>query len=371
MADDQKGERMDPRSVFCPNLDCAARGQYGRGNIRIHSQRERRYQCWLCRKTFSERVGTPFYRCRTAPEFIILVLTLIAHGCPPGAIEAAFGIQARTVRDWLQAAGRHCQQVHQQRVLPHELGQVQADELRVKLQGQVVWLAMALAVPTRLWLGAVVSARRDTPLLRAIGAWVRAWAEPGPLLLVVDGLAGYVAAFRRAFRSPQPTGKGGRARLVPWEGIVIGRVIKQYQHRRVVGVTRCLAQGSESEAATLLIETQGGGVLNTAFIERLNATFRSRLSVLVRRTRRLGRCPAALEAAVYLIGCVYNFCSVHTSLPIGGQPATPAMLSGLSDHCWSVAELLWCRVPPPPWHPPKRRGYRSRAELALLERWVW
>jgi hypothetical protein len=50
----------------------------------------------------------------------------------------------------------------------------------------------------------------------------------------------------------------------------------------------------------LLAETQGGGVLNTAFLERLNATFCAHLALLVRRTRRLGRCPLTLEAAVYL-----------------------------------------------------------------------
>ena len=361
---------MDPQSVFCPNWDCPARGQLGRGNLRIHSQRERRYQCWLCGKTFSERVGTLFYRRRTAPEFVSLVLTLVTHGCPLLAIEAAFGVQARTVRDWVQAAGSHCQPLHQQRVLPQGEEQVQADELRVKLQGQVVWLGMALAVSSRLWLGAVVGPRRDRHLLRGIAAWVRAWSTPGPLLVVVDGLAGYRDAFRRAFRSPQP-GPKGRPKLVAWEGVVIGQVVKQYAQRRVVGITRRLAQGSEAEAERLLRETQGPGVLNTAFIERLNATFRTRLSVLARRTRRLGRQPARLEAAVFLLGCVYNFCSVHTSLPVGGQPATPAMLAGLTDHVWSVGELLWTRVPPPPWQPPKRRGYRSRAELALLQRWVW
>jgi transposase-like protein len=369
LGDNQKGEPMDPQSVFCPNLACPARGQYGRGNIRIHSQREGRYQCSLCGKTFSERVGTPFYRRRTAPEFLTLVLTLVTHGCPLLAIEAAFGVQARTVRAWVQAAGSHCQQVHQQR-RPQELEHVQADELRVKLQGQIVWLGMARAVSSRLWLGAVVSPHRDTALLRGIAAWVRAWSVPGPVLVGVDGLAGYVDAFRRALRSPQRAGQKGRPKLVPWDGVVIGQVIKQYERRRVVGVTRHLAQGSEEEAQALLTETQGGGVLNTAFIERLNATFRTRLSLLGRRTRRLGRRPAASSAAVFLLGCVYNFCSVHTSLPVGGQPATPAMLAGLTDHCWSVAELLWTRVPPPPWQPPKRRGYRSRAELALLKRWV-
>jgi hypothetical protein len=315
--------------------------------------------------------GHPFYRRRPAPEFIALVLTLVTHGCPLLAIEAAFGVQARTVRDWVLAAGSHCQPVQQHRGLPQELEHVQADERRVKLQGQIVWLGMALAVSSRLWLGAVVSASRDTALLRGIAAWVRAWSVPGPVLVVVEGLAGYVDAFRRAFRSPPREGQKGRPKLVAWDDGVIGQVIKQYVRGRVVGVTRRLAQGSEATAERLLAETEGGKVLNTAFIERLNATFRTRLSVLGRRTRRLGRRPAALEAAVFLLGAVYNFCSHHTSLPVGGQPATPAMLAGLTDHCWSVAELLWDRVPPPPWQPPKRRGYRSRADLALLKRWVW
>jgi transposase-like protein len=371
MVDDQKGAPMDPQRVFCPNLDCPARGQLGRGNIQIHSQREQRYRCALCRKTFAERRGTPFYRGRTDPAVITLVLTLLAHGCPLPAIVAAFGFQARTVRQWLAKSGAHCQQVHTHRVMPHDLGQVQADELRVKLQGKIVWLAMALAVPSRLWLGGLISEQRDQRLLSALALRVRAWAVPAPLLVVVDGLAGYVPAFRRALRSPKREGQTGRPPLVPWAGVVLGQVIKQYQRRRVVGVTRSLAQGSEEEAAILLTETQGGGVLNTAFIERLNGLFRSRLALLGRRTRRLGRSPAVLEAAVYLIGCVYNFCSEHTSLPVGGWPATPAILAGLTDHVWSVAELLWYRVPPPPWQPPPRRGYRSRAELALLARWVW
>jgi transposase-like protein len=370
MVDDQKGAPMDPQRVFCPNSACPARGQVGRGNLQIHSQKERRYRCTLCETTFTERRGTPFYRCRTDPAWVTLVLTLLAYGCPLLAIEAAFGFPARTVRQWLAKSGTHCRQVHEQQVLPHELGQVQADELRVKLQGKIVWLAMALAVPTRLWLGGVVSAHRDQRLLTALVQRVRAWALPSPLLVVTDGLAGYRTAFQRALRSPQRDGQTGRPPLIPWPGVVIGQVIKQYQRRRMVGVTRCLVQGNAAEATALLTETQGGGVLNTAFIERLNATFRARLSLLARRTRRLGRCPVRLEAAVYLIGCVYNFCSEHTSLPMGGQPTTPAMLTGLTDHVWTVSELLWHRVPPSPWRPPKRRGRRSRAETELVAKWA-
>ncbi len=90
-------------------------------------------------------------------------------------------------------------------------------------------------------------------------------------------------------------------------------------------------------------------------IERLNATFRARLHALVRRGRGLARQPETLHLSMYLVGTVYNFCTQHQSLK--GQ--TPAQASGLTDHRWSVVELLGYRVAPPPWTPPKRRR-RSR-----------
>jgi hypothetical protein len=94
----------------------------------------------------------------------------------------------------------------------------------------------------------------------------------------------------------------------------------------------------------LLQATQGKGVINTAFIERLNATFRQRLGVLARRTRK----PQTLEASMFLLGCVYNFCAFHKSLRlplyIGERgrkwvPPTPALAAGWTDHRWSVLEL--------------------------------
>ena len=71
---------MDPQQVFCHNLACPARGQIGRGNISIHSQKEQLYKCKVCGKTFSARKGTIFHRRRTPEETITLVVTLQAHG---------------------------------------------------------------------------------------------------------------------------------------------------------------------------------------------------------------------------------------------------------------------------------------------------
>ncbi len=60
---------------------------------------------------------------------------------------------------------------------------------------------------------------------------------------------------------------------------------------------------------------------------------------------------------MYLIGCTYNFCVVHHELSKTshlGSACTPAMAAGLSDHIWSVCELLSYRIAPPPWIEPKR-----------------
>jgi transposase-like protein len=104
---------MNPTTTFCPNWHCPARGQIGRGNIGIHSQKEQRFICHACHKTFSARKGTVFYRLRTSAETVVLVVTLLAHGCPVQAIVAAFGFAAHTVAAWWARSGRQGQTVHE------------------------------------------------------------------------------------------------------------------------------------------------------------------------------------------------------------------------------------------------------------------
>jgi hypothetical protein len=296
---------------------------------------------------------------------------LIAHGCPEAAAALAFGLHRRTIQQWVTAAGEHAEQVQQQLVeQPRDLGQVQADEIRVKAQGGVWWMALAIQVPTRLWLGGVVGARRDRALIHQIAALVARCALVAPLLLVVDGLMSYIAAFQRACRTRVPR-HGKRAAWVPWPDVAIGQVVKQYARRRVVGIERRVVQGAAAGVSALLERTQGSGVLNTSFIERLNGTFRSRLARLGRRTRHGARHAAALHARMYLLGTVYNFCTYHASLhPSAGPGRTPAMAAGITAHRWSVNELLHYQVPPARWQPPRHRGRRSKQTQELIQRWA-
>src|ERR671927_765462 len=303
---------MDPTTVFCPNGHCHARGQIGQGNIGIHSQKEQRFICHECHKTFSARTGTVFYRLRTSAETVVLVVTLLAHGCPVQAIVAAFGFDERTVAAWWARSGRQGQAVHEHLVAqPRDLGQVQADELRVKKQGGIVWMALAMMVKTRLWLGGEVSEQRDLSLIRRLIARVRRGAACRPLLVCTDGLVSYTQAIRETFRDPVQTGQGGRPRLRPWRHVLIAQVGKRYERRRVVDTQRRIVEGTPARVETLRRRSQGDGVINTAYIERLNATFRERLASLTRRGRALARHTMTLHEGMFVVGTVYNFCTPH------------------------------------------------------------
>jgi len=348
---------MDPTKVFCHNLNCPARGMLGHGNIGIHSLKQKRYICHVCGKTFTDTKGSVFYRLRHPAEFVTQIITLLAYGCPIAAIVAAFGLDERTVADWQCRAGIHCKKVHQHLVQqPCDLGQVQADEIRIKHQGGIAWLAMAIAVSTRLWLGGVLSSNRDAKLIAHLIEQVRNCALYRPLLFCVDGLVTYVSAIQKVFRVSIFNGKRGRPCLRAWENLCIVQVVKQASGRRVVGVIQRITCGTWKQACLLIKQTQNTLNAHTAYIERMNGTFRSRIAALVRRGRSLVRHLVTLNHAMYLVGTVYNFCVPHKSLrrklyltdtSHRWIPMTPAMAIGITDHVWTVHELLFYQVPYP------------------------
>ena len=373
---------MNPRELFCPNMDCPARGQQDKGNIHVHSQQEKRCICDVCRQTFATTKGTIFYRLRSNPQLVMWVIVLLAYGCPIQAIVKAFILDERTVCDWQKRAGQHCQQIHEHLVenSQHDLEQVQADEIKAKTQQGTLWMALAVWVPTRLWMGGVVSPKRDLDLIQALADKVRQMAVCRPLLLAVDGLASYVSAFLNAFRSkfPRSAGETGRCKMVSWSDIFIVQVVKQ-RVDGILNVERRMIQGAQAMIESLIQKTQGQGVINTAFIERLNATFRQRISPLTRRTRNLAQQAETLVAGIYMVGCFYNFCDYHHSLRlklfVGSfgyrwVQRTPAIAAKLTDHQWTPAELLNFKVPPPRWTIPSQRGRPSTTMMQLALQWA-
>lgn len=216
---------------------------------------------------------------------------------------------------------------------PQDLGQVQADEIRVKTQGGVVWMALAMSVATRLWIAGVVSAHRDlnlvTPLMERVNA--SASALSGAILFGTDGFAAYVTAIQTVFREAIPRSERGRCALVRWPNLLIAQVVKHSAQGRLTGIVRRIVQGSPEQVEAVRFRSQGDGVIFCTDHDRL-----------------------------YLPGLV------------GGRKwlaRTPAMAAGITDHRWSVAELLSYRIPPPTWTPPKQRGPVSKALQATIRRW--
>jgi IS1 family transposase len=73
----------------------------------------------------------------------------------------------------------------------------------------------------------------------------------------------------------------------------------------------------------------------TSHVERQNLTMRMQIRRFTRLTNAFSKKLANLKAACALHFAYYNFCRIHKSLRV-----TPAMEAGLTDHAWSISELL-------------------------------
>jgi hypothetical protein len=76
-------------------------------------------------------------------------------------------------------------------------------------------------------------------------------------------------------------------------------------------------------------------VVAASFVERQNLTMRMSMRRFTRLTNAFSKKAENLEAAVALHYMHYNFCRIHQSLRV-----TPAMEAGISDHVWSLDEII-------------------------------
>lgn len=332
---------LNPALMVCPH--CGEAEQIG-----IHSQKERRFKCASCRRTFSERSGTPLFRLGYPSWVVVLVLALLAGGCPVPAIVFAFGIDERTVASWQRRAGEHGQRVQQEKVCQGQLAgeQIQSDELWVKSQFGPVWMATAMAVFSRLFIWGEVGIERNSHLVTPVVVKVAAALRPDqPFVWLTDGYSGWKKAIVKVLRQPRYTGQPGRPRLRLWPALHLVQVVKRKAAGHLASLEVRLGCGSWALAQQVVCQSQSQlGTFNTAYIERLNASFRTWIPALTRRSRTPARFRPQLVAALFWTGAVYNFCRVHATLE-----GTPAMAAGLTEAAWSVRDLLFCFQPRP--HP--------------------
>ncbi len=204
---------------------------------------------------------------RKSEEDFIKVTTLLAYGTPTQAIVHAFQLDERTVAKWRDRAGIHCELIHKEKVERGllDLIQVQADEIWVKMRGAVLWVALAIMVPTRLWIAVEVSKKRDSNLTDNLMRQVRRCARSlCAILICTDGFAAYPRSIIKAFRyKVKDTPGPGASKKVVWPRLYIGTVIKRTAKRRVTEVSRRMSYGHWRKAKRLIKASKGGKKLNT------------------------------------------------------------------------------------------------------------
>ena len=138
-------------------------------------------------------------------------------------------------------------------------------------------------------------------------------------------------------------------------------MVKTVRRRRLVDVQHRVVFGSLEAVKHILAPL--GWHINTAVVERLHLTIRQHIAAVGRRVSTLCKGEDGLRQQVALYHVYDNFCLPHASLrqpmpqPVHTngtgsakpwRPCTPAMAAGLTDHVWSLREVLLYRVPPWP-----------------------
>jgi IS1 family transposase len=380
--------QVDTSFHFCPHANCAYRGWVSWGNLRANGHPSggpwRQWYCTVCKGYFLETHGTLLHGKHVAPDVLVWAVGALAEGLGIRAVARVFEVDPHTVLQWLVEAAEQLQAFSQYFLHDVRVTQVQLDELYALLSavkaGEVSeaealtrlsrsphWVWAALDPVTKLLLTIDVGDRTLAMAQRVVHQVVQVLAPGCVPLFLTDGFKEYTTALlthygqwvqpaRRRAQGPMP-----KPRWMPRPQLLYAQVIKTVRRRRLVRVCYRVVFGTVEAVHQVL--AAHGWQINTAFIERLNLSMRQHVAAVGRRVTTLCKGEDGLRQQLALYHVYYNFCLPHTSLrqplplpePTKGtgsakqwRPRTPAMAAGLTDHVWSVREVLLFRVPPWP-----------------------
>src|SRR5262245_18866174 len=385
--------QVDTSSHFCQNPACAYRGWVGWGNLRANGHPNggpwRQLLCVVCRGYFLETLGTIFHGKRAAVDLIVRVIACLAEGLGIRGTARVFEVDPNTVLQWLVEAAEQLRAFSQHVLHDVQVRQVQLDELFALLSavkgGEVStaeaierlerlpqWVWVAMDPESKLVLAIDVGNRTLAMAQRVVHHVAQVLAPDCAPLFLTDGFREYLTAllthYGRWVQPPrrQATGPLPKPRWRPLPQLLYAQVVKTVRRRRLVRVQHRVVCGTLEAVQQVLAAC--GWPINTAFIERVNLSIRQHVAAVGRRVTTLCKGEDGLRQQLALYHVYYNFCLPHASLrvplpqplPTNGtgsakrwQPRTPAMAAGLTDHVWTLREVLLFRVPP--WPQPTER----------------
>ena len=381
---------IDTSMHFCPHDGCDYRGWLGLGNLRANGHPSggpwRQLYCRSCQGYFLETHGTIFHGKRLSVELIVRVLACLAEGLGIRATARVFEVDANTVLQWLVEAAEQLQAFTRYFLCDVHVTQLQLDELYAILRGvrdgQISEKqALRLLEPARPWVWTAMDPVSKLLLVIEVGPRTAEIAQrvvhhvasvlaPGCMpAWFSDGFKGYLPAILGHFglwaqpERLQDKGPHPKPRWMPLPGLLYAQVVKQYRRKRVVGVKHRVVFGVREAIEQVL--AAWGWKINTSFVERLNLDLRQRVAAIGRRVNTLCQGEDSMRHQLAVFHVYYNFVLPHASLrqplpvpePTYGtgsarlwQPRTPAMAAGLTDHVWTLRDVLLYRVPP--WQQP-------------------
>jgi IS1 family transposase/transposase-like protein len=362
-------KRIATAGFACPNSNCR---YYGITDEQIHAlvgcgghgrqEYIRDLKCQACQTKFSVRYGTVLYRLKTPSRRVGEVLCALAEGLSVGAAVRVFGHGEFTIHTWLTRAGLQAASLHERLFQGLKLLHLQLDELctRTRQEADALWVWFAVDARTKIIAVLKVGPRTQSMAHAVVHALVKVLAPDCLPVFTSDGLRLYFYALTAHFGNWVET--LGRT-THHWQvraGLLYGQLIKHYRRRRLARVERRALLGSLDQLTAALHTFGWSGKIQTAFVERLNLTVRQAVTALTRRTWGLAQSPAELLLQLEWWRVYYHFARPHTSLseplaqlhPRGGRRLpqryrrrTPAQAAGLTDHRWTIVELLSYPLP--------------------------
>lgn len=142
--------------------------------------------------------------------------------------------------------------------------------------------------------------------------------------------------------------------VIPYPNLKYARVCKRRENNRIVEIVEEIVFG-EPEEVLHLLGADSGGRINTSYVERLNLSIRNSLARFIRRGMNCSKNINIHSKAIDFFQAWYNFVKFHKSLRLAiregntrntkWKQRTPAMAEGLTDHVWSLCDLLCFRIP--------------------------
>jgi len=374
---------MDWATLYCPNRQCDYHGiTFYEGmlvkNGSSHGQKQA--LCNACGSSVSLRYGTAYLGIEADELIFETAVRALAEGNSLRATARIVQIDKDTACDWLDRAAHHCRGILLYLWSCLHVTECQLDELWsfvhtkeqnlpfAKIYKETygdAWVWVAFAPVWRLVLAFVIG-KRDQENANLLLDRVSHVTDENIPLFTSDQLPEYRTALLHTYGTwHQPQRKGDRGRYPkprrkPLPELLYAQVVKVREKGRVVEVNSKVVFGDPKVIAARLEESPVSNAINTSFVERDNLTQRQSNRRLTRRTNGYSKELPWFEKQLWLSLAYYHLVLPHHSLrqelplpvptrgtgsPKRWRQRTPTMAAGITDHIWTMSELLSYRVP--------------------------